>query len=147
MRSLQFRLGVLSMTGALLVGLPMCARDTPQTSSPPQVAPPSAGISKATIAAMPLGEVTSRDARGAARFIVGAKQSGLPSLDVDAERAARIHLERHAALLALREDVIRDASLHASHRLANGGAIVQLDQKVDGIDVFQARASVVLDSA
>jgi len=148
-------MGLLAAMGALLVGLPMCARDggsTPPDPSGPApsqhgVPTPEETAARAALATTPLGQVVSRDARGAARFIVGSTEETPAVVDVDAETAARIHLSRHAELLGLSEAVIRDISQTDFQKLRGGASVVQFAQRVNGIEVFRGRASVVLDAS
>jgi len=125
------------------------ACDTRAPSAAPKPAPATATTATGVRAALkdaPLGHVTSRDASGAARFLVGALVDAPPVLAVSHEAAARAHLARHAALLGIGEDVVAQASLVRAHALEGGGAVVQLGQKVGGVEVFRARAHVVLDA-
>jgi large repetitive protein len=48
-------------------------------------------------------------------------------------------------LLGTSEGSIRGAAMAGAHDVAGGGSIVQFEQRVGGIEVFRARASVLLD--
>jgi MYXO-CTERM domain-containing protein len=150
MRHLQFRWTTLAITGALLTLLPMCAHDAAPTTgpAPPPAGPPAVGADAArdALGAVPLGEVTSRDAAGRARLVQGVRDAAFPSLGVDAETAARLHLARHSELLGVSEPAIVAANVTGTHAIAGGASIVQLAQRVAGVEVFRARASVVLDA-
>jgi len=148
MRSHLIRLGALTATGAMLVGLTMCARDTsPSTSgSPLPGSSADEAAARAALVGTPLGHVTSRDADGKARFILAAAESVRPELAVSSETAARLHLERHASALGLSQTAAHDTPFVAAQPFSNGASVVQFGQRVDGIEVFRARASVVLDN-
>jgi MYXO-CTERM domain-containing protein len=98
-------------------------------------------------ASVPLGRVVARNASGSARLIVGASEPAASVPSFGAETAARAHLSRHASVLGLNEAALQDAVMTASHELPSGAAIVQFKQRVKGVDVFHARASVVLDAS
>src|SRR5262249_10669268 len=70
-----------------------------------------------------------------------------PPVRVSAESAARIHLSRHADLLGLPESVVGSAVMTDSHALAGGAGIYRFAQRVNGIEVFRSRASVVVDGS
>jgi MYXO-CTERM domain-containing protein len=91
--------------------------------------------------------VVSRDASGSARFVLGVREPVGAPPSFSSEVAARVHLSRHAGLLGLNENAVQDAIVSATHELMDGASIVQFKQRIAGIDVFQARASVVLDSS
>lgn len=55
-------------------------------------------------------------------------------------------LQRYAPLYPLSNAAQRSAKIHAVHRLAEGSAIVQLTQHVQGIEVFSRRMSFLLDN-
>lgn len=144
MRTFRLRFGLLTTTSALAL-LPVLACDSPQPVVRPATPAASPDDAARALHAAPLGHVTSRDARGAARFVMGALDATRAPVAIDPEKAARIHLERHADVLGLGAAVARDATLQGVHPLAGGASIVQLGQRVGGVDVFRARASVVLD--
>jgi hypothetical protein len=141
--------GPVSAVGAVLCGLVACS-DAPKTSSVLSTAQPVGNkelAARAALTAIPLGHVTSRDARGAARVIAGAIASDAPRLDLSGEDAARLHLSRHADVLGLGESVLRSVVLSDAHELAGGAGVYRFVQRVNGIEVFGARASVVLDGS
>ncbi|WP_394837665.1 M36 family metallopeptidase [Pendulispora rubella] len=132
------------------MGLPMCANDAPSPASPPKAEErPDDSGARAALASTPLGYVVSRDARGAARWIVGSNEATAAVLDasVSEETAARVHLSRHAALLGITEAAVYEISRVGLQKLAGGATIVQFAQRAGDMDVFHARASVVLDAS
>ena len=149
MRSYLTRFGALAATGAMLFAFPMCAKDTSPTGPIPG-APGSAGntgdedVARAALANVPLGHVVTRDASGRARFVMGEKQSAALT-QVSSAAASRVHLSRHAAMLGLSDAAVHDAVLSATQELPGGASLVQYEQRVDGVPVFHARASVLLD--
>ena len=149
MRSPQFRWSTLAITGALLTLLPMCARDAapPPSPAPGATTPPVAGedAAREALRTMPLGEVASRGVDGRARLVLGIKDAAFPALGVNAETAARLHLARHGEMLGISEAAVLAANVTTAQTIAGGASIVQLAQRVGGVEVFRARASVVLD--
>ncbi|HWL88955.1 MAG TPA: hypothetical protein VNO21_24290, partial [Polyangiaceae bacterium] len=139
------RLGALTAAGALLIALPMCARDSRSSRFNSPSTGPDEASARTALKDTPLGRVVSRDANGKARFILGAARSAPAVIDVDAETAARIHLSRHAGLLGLHEAAVHGAQVIATHRLPGGATAVQFAQSVNGVEVFRSRASVVVD--
>ncbi|MET0594902.1 MAG: M36 family metallopeptidase, partial [Polyangiaceae bacterium] len=102
---------------------------------------------KATLATTPLGQVVSRDPRGAGRFVVSPTRANAARLNLGHETAARLHFERHATALGLDDKTARGAIFKAWQSLPQGGGIAQFEQRVDNIEVFRARASVVVDGS
>jgi MYXO-CTERM domain-containing protein len=144
-RSTVFAFGASS---ALIFGLTACG-DASKSEPPPfGSGPPRAGQStaRATLAA-PLARVSSRNARGSARMLVGRLDLDAAPLAMAAEAAARLHLERHARLLGLSKSAISDAVLSDAHSIPGGGGVFRFTQRVDGVEVFGGRASVVLDGS
>jgi len=147
MRHYLTRFGALTAAGVLLAALPMCARDTSPTDSPTtQSAAADEAAARAALQGTPLGQVISRGPGGTARVIFGGLAANRPTLGVTAETAARVHLLRHVEPLGLNEHAVRAATVSSTHDLAGGASIVQFEQRVDGIEVFRSRASVVLDA-
>jgi len=97
------------------------------------------------VEALPLGYVASRDGRGPARLILSGTDNAAPALPVRPETAARLHLARHAALLGWPEATARSLELTQVQSFGGGASVVQFAQRVRGVDVLGARASVVLD--
>jgi large repetitive protein len=150
MRSYRFRMGSLTAVGALLLGVPACSssQDTAKPGEPPAPVPVGnvdEAAASAVIAATPVGRVEARAESGYARTILSTSHVSSP-IRVTAESAARLHLVRHADALGTGETSLRDAALTSTHDIAGGGSIVQFEQRVHGIEVFRARASVVLDA-
>src|SRR5262249_19025749 len=107
---------------------------------------PGEDAARAALANVSLGHVSSRSESGAARMILATLDPAHPALDVAPEVAARIHLERHAEALGLPVSVAKTALVAAEHSLMNGASIVQLEQRVAGVQVFRARASILMDA-
>ncbi|WP_394839017.1 M36 family metallopeptidase [Pendulispora rubella] len=101
---------------------------------------------RAALTGTPLGQVISRNANGKARVILGGLAEDRPTLGVNAETAARVHLLRHAEPLGLNENAVRGAAVTASHAIGGGASIVQFEQRIDGLEVFRSRATVVVDA-
>src|SRR5579859_1158421 len=151
MRFHRSRIIALTAVGTTLVGFVSCTHEVTKSETPapsPSVAAADDMVAaNAYFAAAPLGRVITRSAAGAARLVVGAHDASAVAPSFSRETAARVHLSRHASLLGLTQAAVQDAVITASHELPEGASIVQFKQRVNGIDVFQARASVVLDGA
>ncbi|WP_394829459.1 M36 family metallopeptidase [Pendulispora albinea] len=146
MRYHWVRFGALTATCAMLVGLTMCGDGASSRPGPsPSDSSANEDTARKALAETPLGYVASRHGNGKARFILGAPGALRAKLDVGQETAARLHLERHAEALGLSEAAVREAPAEAAHPLANGAMVVQFGQRVNGIEVFHTRTSVVLD--
>lgn len=151
MRFHRSRIVALTAVSGSLVSLMSCTQSV--SKSEPAPSSPVAAVDQITaardfFASAPLGHVVARNAAtGFGRFVVGAPQPASIPPSFSAETAARVHLARHASLLGLNEAAVQDAVMTAAHDLADGAGIVQFKQRVKGIDVFHARASVVLDPA
>ena len=151
MRFHRSRIIALTAVGSTLVGFVSCTHEVSKSETPSPSAS-SVAIDEAAqagdfFASAPLGRVIRRDAAGAARLIVGARETSAVAPSFAKESVAIAHLARHAELLGLTRAAVQDAVVTASHDLPGGGSIVQFKQRLHGIDVFQARASVVLDAA
>ncbi|WP_394849508.1 M36 family metallopeptidase [Pendulispora brunnea] len=146
MRHYLTRFGALTAAGALLTALPMCAKESPSESSVTPAGAADEEGARAALAGTPLGQIVSRNAQGNARVILGGLGEDRPTLSVNAETAARVHLLRHAEALGLNEDAVRGAAVTASHAVAGGASIVQFEQRIDGIEVFRSRATVLVDA-
>jgi hypothetical protein len=148
MRSYRLRVGALTAAGALLVGLPMCAQQTSSVTSNVYMPPaPEDQAAREAVAAMPLGHVASRDARGAARQILGSVDPSFAMPNVSVERAARLHMARHAEVLGVSREIVDAARLVTTNSMKSGASVVRFDQIVNGVTVYGARASVVLDAS
>ncbi len=149
MLSDRLRLIAFGAWGALTCGLTACG-DASKSGVPAALAsPPGAAQSNAptVLAAAPLARVLSRNARGSARMLAGARDLAASPLAMNAEAAARLHLERHASLLGLSKGVIGEAVLSDVHSLPGGAGVFRFTQRVNGVEVFGGRASVVLDGS
>ncbi|HEX4352098.1 MAG TPA: hypothetical protein VHZ95_04275, partial [Polyangiales bacterium] len=101
---------------------------------------------RASFASLPLSRVISRDALGRGRFLLGpALKSALLPSAMSAELVARMHLTRNAHLLGVNSAAMQDAPLQATHALAGGAQLLQFGQRAGGLEVFGARANVMLD--
>jgi hypothetical protein len=98
------------------------------------------------LAALPAARVVSRDEQGRARQLLGS--SG-PSLAIPAdfshETLARLHLQRHARQLGLAVSTLQRSVVESSQVLPGGASVWQFGQRIAGLPVFHARASVVMD--
>src|SRR5260370_29068382 len=141
----------LTAVGSTLVSFVSCTHEVSKSETPspsaPSVAMDEAAQAGAFLASAPLGRVIRRDAAGAARLIVGARETSAVAPSFPKESVTIAQLARHAELLGLTRAAVQGAVVTASHDLPGGGSIVQVKQRSRGIDVFQARASVVLDAA
>jgi len=105
------------------------------------------------IAHAPAARVISRNAQGKPRLLLGAKaqadssasmvaaMSGMP-----ADEVARAQLVHNAPTLQLNTKTALDAQVEGTHALPGGAQVVRFKQRLDGIDVFRGRASVVIDA-
>jgi hypothetical protein len=101
----------------------------------------------AAVSTTPLARVVSRDAAGTPRLMLGASSperehlaAAMPFDDV-----ARAELLHHRSALKLSEPTVRQATLDSTHELPGGARVVRFKQQVRGLDVFRARAQVILD--
>ncbi|WP_394829734.1 M36 family metallopeptidase [Pendulispora albinea] len=96
-----------------------------------------------------MGQVVSRDSVGRARVILAGRDENAADLKVTAETAARVHLLRHTEPLGISESTVRSAVVANTHPIqgGNGASVVQFEQRVEGLEVFHSRASVVLDAS
>lgn len=90
--------------------------------------------------------VSSRDADGAPTFLWAGRSSATRPIAGHAADVARAHLTRHASLLGISRQLVRGALLTGEHALQGGGTVVTFRQRLNGIDVFRTRASVILDA-
>ncbi len=146
MRSFRLRISTMAAAGALLVGLPMCASESPRSSSTIEQTPELLAA-RAAVQAMPLARVVSRGTTGAARLLAGAAGTSRETLRVSEEVAARLHIAHNARALGVQEAVLTDAVVKGTHLMTGGGSVVQFEQRVEGVPVFRSRASVVLDAS
>lgn len=105
------------------------------------------------VANTPPARVISRSAEGKPRLLLGARanaadasamaaaMNGMPTSEI-----ARAQLVHNASTLQLNEQAAREAVVEDTHALPGGAQVVRFKQRVDGVDVFRGRASVVLDA-
>jgi hypothetical protein len=147
MRSYLTTIGSLAAVGVLLAAIPSCGSDSSKArGTSTTVTDPDVAAVRATLAATPLGRVVSRDVRGAGRFVLASPAANASRLNLAHETVARLHFERHATALGLSQAVVRGASLKAVHALPAGASIVQFEQRIGDVEVFRARASVLMNA-
>jgi hypothetical protein len=103
------------------------------------------------LAKTPQARVISRSTQGRPRLLLGAKASDASAMaaamdGMPASEIARAQLVHNASTLKLTPTTARDAQVEDSHKLPGGAEVVRFKQRVDGVDVFHGRASVVLDA-
>jgi hypothetical protein len=132
----------------LVAAIPSCSSDSKTANgSSGGAADPDLQAAKTALAATPLGRVVSRDPRGAGRHVVAPRIANAQRLNLGHETAARLHLERHAGSLGIDDKTAHGAIFKSWQSLPAGGGVAQFEQRVDNIEVFRARASVVVDGA
>lgn len=101
----------------------------------------------------PAARVISRTAQGKPKMLLGVKPEGEASATMAAamnempmDEAARAQLVHNAPTLQLSAKAALAAQVEDSHPLPGGARVVRFKQRVDGIDVFHGRASVLLDA-
>ena len=148
MRSYLTTLGSLAAVGVMLAAFSSCGSDTQKARGLSSAATdPDLAAAKATLASTPLGRVVSRDVRGAGRFVLASPAKDAAPLNLGHETVARLHFERHGAALGLSDAAVRGAVFKGWHRLPAGAGLAQFEQRINDIEVFRARASVLVDSA
>ena len=148
MRPYLTTLGSLAAVGVMLATFSSCGSDTSKTARVAKTeADPDLAAAKAALAGTPLGRVVSRDVRGAGRYVLASREANAPRLNLGHETVARLHFERHAAALGLSEAALRGAVFTGWHKLPGGAGLAQFEQRINDIEVFRARASVVVDAA
>ena len=149
MRSYLTSLGSLAVVGGLLTGFSCSAHDTVKTAASGNVGTGEAELAaaRAALASTPLGKVVARDERGSGRYVVASPAARAARLNLQPESATRLHLERHARMLGLSEAAVRGAVFKNWHAMTGGAGVAQFEQRVNGVEVFRARASVLVDSA
>jgi hypothetical protein len=108
---------------------------------------PDLAAAKAALAKTPLGHVVSRDPRGVGRVVIATPKADAPRLNVGAETISRLHFERHAKALGLSEAAVHGATFKGFHPVKGGGGVGQFEQRVDGVEVFRARAAILVDAS
>ncbi|HMI89219.1 MAG TPA: M36 family metallopeptidase [Polyangiaceae bacterium] len=149
MRSYLTSLGSLAVVGGVLAGFSCSAHDTVKTSAGGYVGSSEAELAtaRAALRATPLGKVVARNELGSGRYVVASPAVGASHLNLSPESAARLHLERHARMLGLSETAVRGAVFKSWHSMSGGAGVALFEQRVNGIEVFRARASVLVDAA
>jgi MYXO-CTERM domain-containing protein len=148
MRSYLTTLGSLAAVGVMLAAIPSCGSDVSKSRGPAIGATdPDLAAVRASLASTPLGRVVSRDERGAGRFVLASPAAHAARLNLGHETVARLHFERHAVALGLSGAAVRGAVLKGLHTLPAGASLVQFEQRIGDVEVFRARASVVMDAA
>jgi len=149
MRSDRLRRVALAAAGLAASSLIACANGASEPGATADVEPvaPVELEARAAISASPLARVLSRDERSAARLLRAAPRARVAAVaKLTREVAARMYLAHHAALLGLLPDVVEDAVVDGAQGLAGGAGLVQFSQRVAGVEVFRARATVMLDA-
>ena len=149
MRSYLTSLGSLATVGGLLAGSSCSSNDAGKTSTNTYVGASDTELTaaRAALASVPLGKVMTRDELGSARYVVASPAAQATRVNLQPEAATRLHLERHAHMLGLSETAVRGAVFKSWHAMTGGAGVAQFEQRVDGIEVFRGRASVLVDSA
>jgi MYXO-CTERM domain-containing protein len=133
----------------LLAGFSNCTHDTVKTNPSGAVGASEAELAaaRAALASTPLGKVVARDERGSGRYVLASPAAHVVRLNLSPESATRLHLERHARVLGLSENAVRGAVFKSWHAMTGGAGVAQFEQRVGGVEVFRARASVLVDAA
>ena len=101
-------------------------------------------------ATQPPPETVSSHDDGQARFMLGTLDTlvarTVPS-EMNGEAAARLHMLRYKDELGLSAAEIEQVELQGEHVLPAGAAIYRFTQRIDGLPVFEARASVLMDGS
>ena len=149
MRSYLTSFGSLATVAGLLAGFSCSAHDTvkPSASGYVGTAESELAAARAALAAVPLGKVVAQGERGAGRYVVASPAARAVRLNLSPESATRLHLERHARVLGLREAAVRGAVFKSWHAMTGGAGVALFEQRVGGVEVFRARASVLVDAA
>jgi hypothetical protein len=131
----------------MLAAFSSCGSDSPKTrGSSAGATDPDLAAAKATLAQAPLGNVVSRDVRGAGRVVFASPAANATRLNLGHETVARLHFERHAGALGLSAAAVQGAVFKGWHALPEGAGLAQFEQRINDIEVFRARASVVVDA-
>ena len=149
MRLYLTNFGCLATVAGLLAGFSCSAHDTvkPSTSGYIGTADSELAVARALLASTPLGKVVAQGELGAGRYVVASPAARAVRLNLSPESATRLHLERHARVLGLSEAAVRGAVFKSWHAMTGGAGVALFEQRVGGVEVFRARASVLVDSA
>ena len=149
MRSYLTSFGSLATVAGLLAGFSCSAHDTVKPSASGYVGTAESELvaARAALAAVPLGKVVAHGERGAGRYVVASPAARAVRLNLSPESVTRLHLERHARVLGLREADVRGAVFKSWHAMTGGAGVALFEQRVGGVEVFRARASVLVDAA
>jgi MYXO-CTERM domain-containing protein len=140
----------LPLSIALVVAAAAC-----ETPAPPPAPPTLTTVSPTTqlrrvapsfadLALEQGGRALSLDERGVPRFILSTSKLAAPS--GDAELAARFHLGRFLAALAVDASALSIARVVEARQLGGGGSLVVLRQRVEGLDVYPGDVKVLLNA-
>src|SRR5260370_17359734 len=117
----RIRIIAFTAVGSTLVSFVSCTHEVSKSETPspsaPSVAMDEAAQAGAFLASAPLGRVIRRDAAGAARLIVGARETSAVAPSFAKESVAIAQLARHAALLRLPPPAAHDALFTPPHHL------------------------------
>jgi hypothetical protein len=109
--------------------------------SPSSRAPDSASLSAR--AADAGGYVSSVDREGVPQFVWAVGKQPAPR-DATPVRAARFHLSRFSAAQKLSQPAIDGAEVVRTADLGDGGVLVHLRQRIDGIEVYPSDVKVLM---
>jgi hypothetical protein len=149
MRSYLTSLGSLAAASGLLAGLSCSAHDTVKTSPVgyPDTTESELAAARAALKTTPLGKVVTRDSHGAGRYVMASPDARTARLNLRPEAATRLHLERHARVLGLSETAVRGAVFKSWHQASTGAGVAEFEQRIEGVEVFRGRASVLVDAS
>jgi len=145
--------GVGLVGSIVLVAFSACQSNPSRTPAPKPVLSGAEGRVASTasslsgtpvqLAAARGGYVSSLDPQGSPQFMWAVPvRPSLPGLD--AETAARVHLDWFAPALGLDSATVRGAQLGFVHDVGHGPLIVHLHQQVDGADVYRSEVKVLM---
>lgn len=142
----------LPLALAMLAGSQAYAKELTTIDAYLSAAPLPSAASPVSVAAArgSIGGVASVDPkRGVPTFFWASPQSHASVAATFAtagpERVARAYAEQNAGLYGLSRAALSTVFVKHVHDTGRGGIIVQLGQRVDGIEVFQTRMNVLMD--
>ncbi len=115
--------------------------------SGPEATPSPAASELAPGADSNAAVVVSRDANGAPKFLWAGKAAQTAPLRGSVSVIARAHLSQYASALGFDAGVAKTAGLASEHAVPGGGNVVSFSQRIEGVELFRTRASVVLDAS
>lgn len=92
--------------------------------------------------------ISGRDElRGQPTFARATPAQALPAqaMQLPLERVAQLYLEQNATLWGLSARALETLEVEALHQLGGGASLVAFKQRVDGIEVFRERLSILMD--